>query len=278
VTKPVCFVVSPIGKDGSDDRKRADMVLRFVIEPAAEKAGLKAQRADASNAPGDITVQLLDDLMSARAVIADLSGLNPNVFYELAVAHSFRKPVVTIADEGTSLPFDIVAQRTIFFDYLKVESIDAGVERIAKGLEAAMAEPGKNSPIARAAEWQPLRHGNSTERAIADLSNQMDSLRAEVRSVRESTPWDEPRMPLGLLMEISKETPAPTVTNDMFDSLSPALRSALITAQMEGWASLDESVLEELHAAIQRRDHFTVEGTLLMQQIELQLRGRRSSG
>lgn len=208
--KPICFVVSPIGPDRSDVRKRADMVLRYVIKPAAERVQLKAERADASSAPGDVTVQLLDDLMSARAVIADLTDLNPNVFYELAVAHSFRKPVVTIADKDTKLPFDIIAQRTIFFDYIDTQSIDEAVARIADGLTAAMQEPGKNSPIMRAAQWQPLRHGDATGRALAELSDQVSNLRTEIHryeprstllTIETADPWD---LPPGLVNQLDR--------------------------------------------------------------------------
>jgi hypothetical protein len=243
MSEPICFVVSPIGGDGSDARKRADMVLRYVIEPAAQKAGLKAERADASNAPGDITVQLLDDLMSARAVVADLSGLNPNVFYELAVAHSFRKPVVTIADEGTSLPFDVVAQRTIFFDYLKVESIDAAVDRIAKGLEVAMASPGKNSPIARVAEWQPLRHGNATERAIAELSDDMASLRAEVR--QNASPETAAPRSGGTF-----DGPDPMLSKSQIQALPPNAQEVATRLRKLGWRAVSDRGLIVLFQAL----------------------------
>ncbi len=46
MNKAICFVISPIGEDGSDIRKQADQVLEHVIKPAAEQSGFEAERAD----------------------------------------------------------------------------------------------------------------------------------------------------------------------------------------------------------------------------------------
>lgn len=81
-----CFVISPIGAEASDIRRRADGVLKFMIAPAAQKLGLTTVRADAIAEPGEITLQVIGHVLTAKAAVADLTGANPNVFYELVAA------------------------------------------------------------------------------------------------------------------------------------------------------------------------------------------------
>src|SRR5215218_6577854 len=81
----ICFIISPIGDEGSENRLRADLVLEEVIAPAATECGYEAIRADRVSAPGTITSQVIQHLYSDPMVVADLTDHNPNVFYELAV-------------------------------------------------------------------------------------------------------------------------------------------------------------------------------------------------
>ena len=88
--KKKCFVITPIGEDGSETRRRADQILRHVIAPAAEACGFETVRADQIAEPGLITTQIIQHIIDDPLVIADLTGSNPNVFYELAVRHAIR--------------------------------------------------------------------------------------------------------------------------------------------------------------------------------------------
>lgn len=105
----VCFVISPIGDDDSEERKHSDLVLGSLIEPALEELGLKAIRADKISKPGLITGQVLDHLTRAAMVIADLSFGNPNVYYELALRQALRKPLVQITRSSDKLPLTSVS-------------------------------------------------------------------------------------------------------------------------------------------------------------------------
>ncbi len=107
------FIIMQIGAKDSLERKRADEIYNFIIVPAVTGAGLEAYRADLDFSPGAITPKFLSELLSARLVIADLTGRNPNVFYELGIAHSFARPMISIADSSSSLPFDTKDERII---------------------------------------------------------------------------------------------------------------------------------------------------------------------
>src|SRR3979490_353992 len=110
-----CFFIAPIGKDGSDVRKRSNGVRDFIVKPAVAELGLTTLRADDLAKPGQITLQVIEHVLRAKGVVADLTGANANVFYELAVRHTAKLPVVLIAeaDEIDRLPFDIAQMRVI---------------------------------------------------------------------------------------------------------------------------------------------------------------------
>lgn len=103
----VCFVVSPIGGDGTETRRSIDGLMDAAIEPALVESGFEVSVAHRMVSPGSITNQVIELLLTADLVVANLTGLNPNVMYELAVRHAARKPVVTIAEIGTPIPFDL---------------------------------------------------------------------------------------------------------------------------------------------------------------------------
>lgn len=107
------FVIQQIGAKDSPERRRADEIYKYIIVPAVEDAGLKPYRADLDLTPGAITPKLISELLNARVVIADLTGRNPNVFYELGITHSFIRPLISIADSSSSLPFDAKDERVI---------------------------------------------------------------------------------------------------------------------------------------------------------------------
>ena len=89
-TSKKCFVISPIGAPGSQIREDADAVFDYFIEPAMSDAGIEAIRSDHLEKPGRITEQMFREVIEADVCVAVLTGYNPNVFYELAVAQFAR--------------------------------------------------------------------------------------------------------------------------------------------------------------------------------------------
>lgn len=140
-----CFYVTPIGEDGSEQRKHSDLFLGSIVEPALEQFGLRVIRADAIDKPGTITRQIIDYLLRSRLVIADLSFQNPNVFYELAIRHAARLPVVQIIRAIDKVPFDVQQIRTIRIDtsdiYSLVPKIDTYRSEIASQVRRALDDP-----------------------------------------------------------------------------------------------------------------------------------------
>ncbi|MEZ5693959.1 MAG: hypothetical protein R3D99_08985 [Altererythrobacter sp.] len=150
----IAFYVSPIGTDDSEHRRHSDLFLGLIVEPALEELGLTVVRADQIDQPGIITNQVIQYLFQSRLVIADLSYHNPNVFYELAIRHMLRKPVVQLMRKADHLPFDVNQVRTIVVDttdiYSLVPQIDAYRSQVAAQVRQAIDNPdGVDSPLTK---------------------------------------------------------------------------------------------------------------------------------
>jgi hypothetical protein len=126
---PFCFVISPIGAEGCEVRNTADKVLKHVITKALS-GRYKIQRADEIAMPGLITAQVVQRLLDAPLVVADLSDRNANVYYELAIRHAAAKPVIHIITDGQDAPFDVKDMRLISYDLKDPDSVDKAQERI----------------------------------------------------------------------------------------------------------------------------------------------------
>jgi len=111
-----CFVISPIGEPGSAAREHADDVFECIIRPALTKAGVGGERADQVKDIGRITRHMYEAILTSDFCIAVLHGFNPNVFYELAVAHSAGIPVVLLSEKGVDPPFDLKDERVLHYD------------------------------------------------------------------------------------------------------------------------------------------------------------------
>lgn len=137
-----CFYVTPIGAEGSEERKHSDLFLGSIVEPALESLGLKVVRADAIEKPGLITKQVIEYLLKARLVVADLSFHNPNVFYELAIRHAARLPTVQVIRAQDRIPFDVNQNRTVQIDcssiYALVPQIETYRSQIANHARRAL--------------------------------------------------------------------------------------------------------------------------------------------
>lgn len=184
-----CFVIAPIGEPDSLVRKRSDQVLKYVIRPAAEACKLNALRADEISKPGLITTQVIQHILEDAIVVADLTGHNANVFYELAIRHAIRRPYVQIIDEKDPLPFDVAGIRSIQFSHNDLDSVNLAKEEIAKQITTMLASNDPcESPITVAVDLSTLSKSTNPEdrrmgdvlTAIAELTHQVASLQQVV--------------------------------------------------------------------------------------------------
>lgn len=119
-----CFLVCAIGANESETRKHADQLLNHIIKPVAESKGYNVIRADKILETDVITDSIIENLLNADLVIADLSVPNPNVYYELGYRAALKKPLIQIISEGVELPFDLKVTRTFSYSMTDPDKIE----------------------------------------------------------------------------------------------------------------------------------------------------------
>jgi hypothetical protein len=106
--KPLCFVIMPF----------QDMFNEYyneIIKPAVEDAGMSVRRADEVLGPGAFMEDIVNGILEARCLIADVTGRNANVFYELGLSHGFRKPVIMVTQNELDVPSDLKSMKWILY-------------------------------------------------------------------------------------------------------------------------------------------------------------------
>lgn len=178
-----CFIVAPIGTEGTDIRRSTEGLLRAVLKPVLGKFDFDVVIAHEISTLGSITEQVVNHLLEADLVVADLSGLNPNVMYELAIRHCAALPVIVIANRNTKLPFDVVVERTIFYS----DDMHGGVE-LARELEKVIIKINENNlppdnPVTRAKKSESVRQklmakedGGEIDKYFLDRMDKLESL------------------------------------------------------------------------------------------------------
>jgi len=125
------FVVMPFLQEFDD-------VYILGIRDVAERLGLVVERADDIEHNGGILEVILDRIAKCDAVVADTTGRNPNVFYEIGRSHALGKPTILISRAGQDIPFDLRSVNHILYQTL----VDLR-EKLERRLRALISENGK---------------------------------------------------------------------------------------------------------------------------------------
>jgi hypothetical protein len=106
---PTAFVVMPFGASWSDD-------VASLIRHACKEHGVHAVRGDDIFTPTDILDDIWRGILDADFVVADITGRNTNVFYELGMAHAIGKPVLILSQSPDDVPIDVKTRRILMYD------------------------------------------------------------------------------------------------------------------------------------------------------------------
>jgi hypothetical protein len=122
----LCFVLMPF-------RPEFNRIYEEILKPVIQKAGLKSLRADEVFSPTPIVEDVWIQIAKARFIIADVTDKNPNVFYELGLAHAIGTPVIIITQNKGDVPFDIA-----YIRYLIYTDNEAGWQKLKNELTKAV--------------------------------------------------------------------------------------------------------------------------------------------
>ncbi len=264
---PLCFVLMPFGKklDAAGRVTNFDAVYEKVIAPAVARAGLEPIRADEEKIGGTIHKPMFERLMLCHYAVADITGANPNVFYELGIRHAMRpRSTVIVFGEGTVLPFDIALVRGIAYRTdgagEPVEA-EATIAAIAKQLAEARGNPHDDSPIFQLIEDVPRWEIDHTKtdifRQAVDYSKQYkDRLHAAVKQGADAVQTIANEPALASLLEVEsgvvvdlflslRDVKAHKAMIDLYDRMPLPLKHAKMMREQLGFALNREGRFQE---------------------------------
>jgi hypothetical protein len=134
-----CFVMMPFGE-------WFDKYYQDIYSPAIKEAGFEPIRADELFTTGSVVEQIWEQIEKAELLLADLTGKNPNVFYELGLAHAAGKPVIFAAAHVDDVPFDLRHLRVIIYDIREPEWASKLKKNVTDYVRNAAKDPGKSIP------------------------------------------------------------------------------------------------------------------------------------
>jgi hypothetical protein len=130
-----CFVMQPFASPLGGYYEK-------IYKLAIEKAGLKSVRADADIfGTGKIIDPVWRGITEAKVLIAELTTRNPNVFYELGLAHALKKPVVLVSSSEDDVPFDLQHIRVIYYDVNDPFWGNRLIDKVAENVLSAIENP-----------------------------------------------------------------------------------------------------------------------------------------
>jgi len=107
IQSDLAFILTPFHNDFRE--------IYSIVCEACRAIKLKPIRGDEEYISNDILKHIIQSIVNARLVIAILDGRNPNVFYELGIAHTLNKPTILLANAQAQIPFDLKGQYFVLY-------------------------------------------------------------------------------------------------------------------------------------------------------------------
>jgi hypothetical protein len=108
MAKPFVFVMIPFANEFND-------VYKLGIKAAAEECGAYCERVDEQHYDGRILDRIYNQINKADIIVADMTGRNPNVFYEVGYAHASNRRVILLVAKAEDIPFDLMHHPHIIY-------------------------------------------------------------------------------------------------------------------------------------------------------------------
>ncbi len=176
----ICFVIMPFGKKAVGENViDFDAIYEEIFAPAIdsvplpepEQGNLQARRTDRDFFAGDISHEMFNYLEYSRIALADITGLNANVFYELGHRHRARASGTAIFRQTDApIPFDITQIKAFPYEYFPEDQASESREMIRRVLVESLRQNRPDSPVRRALAAQ-TRQGGKAEALVHEAEN-----------------------------------------------------------------------------------------------------------
>lgn len=130
-----CFILSPLNGE-------FDAIYEDIICKVLSSKGIAFRRADEIYGVQPIIEDVEEAIMAADFLIAELTGRNPNVFYELGLAHATKKPVILLTQNIGDVPFDLKHRRCIIYlqDHRGIQRLESDLSKSVDAVIRALPE------------------------------------------------------------------------------------------------------------------------------------------
>ena len=186
----VCGIIMPISAMGDYSSSHWSEARR-ILDQAIEKAGMRPQIVSDSFETEIIQSRIIQNLYNNPVVVCDVSGLNPNVMFELGIRITFKKPVIIVADDRTKLPFDTsVIEHQFYpesFHFHKVNEFIDGLSDKIKRMADQNRDGSFHSFIEQFGQFQVLEPTTVQVGTDQFVLETLDEIKREIRSYRSET-------------------------------------------------------------------------------------------
>ena len=179
--KKTCFIITPIGNVGSTIRRKTDGIIEEVIEPILNELNYEVVVSHRIDESGSVTNAIIRGVYESDLVIANLTGNNPNVMYEVALRHASAKPIIHISEKVSELPFDINDQRTIEYTDDMAGACQLK-DDLRKKIQSIKYDEMVENPITAALTKKNLV--NIPKEDFVDIADLLTNMQDEMQSIR----------------------------------------------------------------------------------------------
>ncbi len=194
--QPLVFVAMPFGaKEDPTSSVEIDFddIYERALRPPLVALGLEVIRADEERTGGFIHAPMYERLLLAEIVLADLTLLNPNVFYELGVRHAARPHTTVLTFARISqLPFDVAPLRGISYELedgrLTEQEADRLRTAVGEAVSSALEASAADSPLFQLIDDYPgIRLPHDSTEAFRDRVRKVASVHHRLAQLRDAT-------------------------------------------------------------------------------------------
>lgn len=201
-SRPVAFVLTPFEPE-------FDRIFERIIKPSIEEEGYEVLKANTNLQQRNIMRTIVEGVAHADLIVAELTGNNPNVFYELGMAHGLQQPVIMVSQDLSQVPFDLRSYNVLTYstDVFEVDDFRASLRGLARGkidgtvdfenpvsdfaptgIQPVAAPPGNRpSPsVARGPIAEVEEHGEAEERGVLDFTSGAETAMEEIAGIAEN--------------------------------------------------------------------------------------------